>query len=121
MTRRRHRYKVSPYISGLKKHWGQRLEKSKAVMQLFKGPCQILYSMAELSKKKFKQCTNISFGNLLVVQIYVVHLFSAVGVCTVCVWFFLPFVCLITLFVGAKTKRFTFRLHFVDLLKNIET
>lgn len=72
-------------------------------------------------QKKFKQCTNISFGNLLVVQIYVVHLFSAVGVCTVCVWFFLPFVCLITLFVGAKTKRFTFRLHFVDLLKNIET
>lgn len=68
-------------------------------------------------QKKFKQCTNISFGNLLVVQIYVVHLLSAVGVCTVCVWFFLPFVCLITLFVGAKTKRFTFRLHFVDLLK----
>lgn len=56
------------------------------------------------------------------VQIYVVYsyLVLLVRALYVCGSFYSLYV-LITLFVGAKTKRFTFRLHFVDMLENIET
>lgn len=75
-----------------------------------------------LSLFKKPRIHKVLYVFLLVVQIYVVYsyLVLLVRALYVCGSFYSLYV-LITLFVGAKTKRFTFRLHFVDLLENIET
>lgn len=111
------------YISGLEKHRGQRLGKSKAGMQLFFRPCQIFYSTAELLKKikfllkktllslfKKPRIHKVLYGFLLVVQIYVVYsyLVLLVRALYACVWFFLLFVCLNHLVCGCKDQEVHF-------------
>lgn len=111
------------YISGLEKHRGQRLGKSKAGMQLFLRPCQIFYFKLNFKKKSnsfFKKRYYLSLKNLeytksymvflLVVQIYVVYsyLVLLVRALYACVWFFLLFVCLNHLVCGCKDQEVHF-------------